>query len=134
MSKKPYDPPSQSIAGQTIDSLFLLVLVMAALFTPIYLGLAGGGKTALEFADKSWKGMGQSEAQAAAWEKLGFTAGEKTEENATAAVDILAARFDYSFDPMWLGITALVVFLYFYIVVHFSKQEYRDVISERFDK
>lgn len=134
MAKKSYEPPAQSIAGQTIDSLFLLVLVMAALFTPLYLGLAGGGKTALEFADKSWAGMNQSPAQAAAWEKLGYTAGEKTDENATSAVDIIAARFDYSFDPLWLGITALVVILYFYIVVHFSKQEYRDVISERFDR
>ena len=44
----------------SIDSLFLLVLVVASLFAPVYFGLAGGGKTALEFADKTWAGMGQN--------------------------------------------------------------------------
>ena len=39
MAKKPYQPPVQSKLGQTFDSLFLLALVLAALFIPLYLGL-----------------------------------------------------------------------------------------------
>lgn len=134
MPKPRYEPPKQSMAGQTFDSLFLLALVMGALFVPLYLGLAGGGKTNVKFDDLSWKGMGQNETMVKQWEKLGFTPGEKTEQNATSAAEIISSRFDYTFDPLWLAITALVVIAYFYIVIHFSRAEYRDVISERFDK
>ncbi len=144
MAKKRYEPPQQSIAGQTIDSLFLLALVFATLFAPLYLGLAGGGKTSLEFKDQTWAGWGQNPAMQAQWEKLGYTDGAKvvtkkedgTEEvtgNATSAVDLVSSRFDYSFDPLWLAITALVVILYFYIVFHWSAKEYRDVIDEKFN-
>jgi hypothetical protein len=124
MAKTPYLPPQQSAFGQFFDSLFLLVLVFAALFAPLYLGLAGGGKVTVDFADASWAGMGQNEAMIAAWEKLGYTA--------ESARDIIASRFDYAFDPISAGVTAVVVIAYFYIAVHFSKVEYRDVISERF--
>ena len=126
MAKSSYEPPKQSALGQAIDTLFLLALVFAALFAPLYLGLADGGKIALEFADKTWKGMDQNETMAAAWEKLGFTP-EK-------AVDIAAARFDYVFNPIVLAVTAVVVVAYFFIVIHYSKAEYHDVIAERFGK
>lgn len=146
MAKAPYEPPKQSISGQTIDSLFLLALVFAALFAPLYLGLAGGGKTSVEFKDQTWVGWNQNATMQAQWEKLGYTEGAKiieqkpdgTEEvtgNATSAGDLIAARFDYTFDPMWLAITALVVIAYFYIVIvfHWSAKEYRDVIDEKFN-
>jgi hypothetical protein len=108
-----------------IDSLFLLALVFAALFAPIYLGLAGGGKTELAVADKtSWAGLGQNAVMQAQWEKLGYTP-----ETAAALV---TSRFDYTFDPIALGITALIVIGYFLIVIAFSKSEYREVIAERF--
>ncbi len=122
-----YEPPRQSALGQLFDSLFLLALVFAALFAPIYLQLAGGGKTALEIADKTtWKGLGQNDVMSAAWEKLGF--------KPDTAADMIASRFDYVFDPLALGITAAIVIAYFLIVVAFSKSEYRDVIDERFGK
>lgn len=132
MAKAPYEPPKQSIAGQTIDSLFLLALVFAALFTPLYLGLAGGGHANLEFTDKSWAGMGQNEAMVAQWDKLGM-AKDEAGNIPQATVDLLASRFDYSFDPLWLAITALVVIAYFYIVFHWSAKEYREVIDEKFN-
>jgi len=133
MAKAPYQPPRQSLAGQTFDTLFLLALVLAALFIPLYLGLAGGGKTTLEMKDTTWAGMGQNATMQAQWEKLGFTPGPKTEENATSAAELIASRFDYSFEPVELTVTALVVVLYFFIVFHWSKKEYRDVIEERFN-
>lgn len=119
--------------GQTFDTLFLLALVMAALFVPLYLGLAGGGKTTVELKDTTWAGMGQNATMQAQWEKLGFTPGPKTEENSTSAAELIATRFDYSFEPLELGLTALVVLAYFFIVFHWSKKEYRDVIDERFN-
>lgn len=134
MAKTPYQPPRQSLLGQTFDSLFLLALVLAALFIPLYLGLAGGGKTTIELQDTSWAGMGQNATMQAQWEKLGFTPGAKTEDNAAAAAELISTRFDYAFEPVELGLTALVVIAYFFIVFHWSKKEYRDVIDERFNK
>jgi hypothetical protein len=126
MAKAPYQPPEQSKLGQLIDSLFLLVLVVASLFAPVYFGLAGGGKTAIEFADKTWAGMGQNATMQAQWEKLGYTA--------ETAHDLIASRFDYSFSLPALIITALVVIAYFVFVFRLSAKEYKDVIAERFDR
>ncbi len=125
MSNGHYEPPRQSALGQMIDSLFLLALVFAALFAPVYLGLAGGGKTELAVADKTtWAGLGQNAVMQAQWEKLGYTP--------ETAAGLITSRFDYSFDPIALGVTALIVIAYFLIVVAFSKSEYREVIAERF--
>ena len=125
MAKPRYEPPQQSKLGQVIDSLFLLALVFLALFAPLYLGLAGGGKTAIEFAEKTWAGLGQNETMAAQWEKLGYTP--------ESAAELIASRFDYSFSPFELLITAIVVIAYFYILFHWSKKEYKDVIDEKFN-
>jgi hypothetical protein len=127
MANSHYEPPKQSVLGQLFDSLFLLVLVFGALFAPLYLGLAGGGKTELEVADKTtWAGLGQNAVQQAQWEKLGMTP--------ESAADIITSRFDYSFDVTALAITAIVVIGYFLLLFRFSKIEYRDVIEERFGK
>jgi di/tricarboxylate transporter len=133
MARTPYQPPKQSVAGQTFDTLFLLALVMAALFVPIYLGLAGGGKTTIELKDTTWQGMGQNATMQAQWEKLGFTPGAKTEENPTSAAELIATRFDYTIEPLELAVTALIVIAYFFIVFHWSRKEYRDVIDEKFN-
>ena len=126
MAKTPYQPPEQSKLGQLIDTLFLLVLVIAALFAPVYFGLAGGGKTTLDMPDKSWGGLGQNATMQAQWEKLGYTP--------DTAHDLIATRFDYSFSLPALIITALVVIAYFFFVFRWSKKEYKDVISERLDR
>lgn len=124
MAKAPYEPPTQSAFGQFFDSLFLLALVFTALFAPLYLKLAGGGTTTISFEDTTWAGLGQNETMVAAWEKLGYTA--------ETAKDLISTRYDYTFDPISAGITAIVVIGYFLIAVHFSRVEYRDVIAERF--
>ena len=127
MNHGDYVPPRQSALGQFFDSMFLLALVFAALFAPIYLGLAGGGKTELEIADKTtWSGLGQNAVMQVGWEKLGYTP--------ETAAPLIISRFDYSFDLLALGFTALVVIGYFVLVVAFSKSEYRDVIAERFGR
>jgi hypothetical protein len=126
MAKKIYQPPVQSKVGQFFDSLFLLVLVIATLFVPVYLGLAGGGKTTVEFADKTWSGMGQNATMQAQWEKLGYTP--------ETAHELIATRFDYTFSLPALLITAFVVIAYFFFVFRWSAKEYKDVIAERFDR
>ncbi|GLS23239.1 hypothetical protein GCM10007874_62590 [Labrys miyagiensis] len=125
MAKTPYKPPEQSMLGQVIDSIVLLVLVVASLFLPVAMGLAGGGKIDLTFAEKSWAGMQQTPLMQSVWEKLGYT----TE----TAAPIISSRFDYSFSlPIFL-LTALVILIYFGFLIYFSDKEYREVIAERFD-
>jgi hypothetical protein len=126
MAKTPYQPPIQSKFGQLIDSLFLLILVIAALFAPVYFGLAGGGKTTLDIPEKTWAGLGQNATMQAQWEKLGYTP--------EAAHELIATRFDYSFSVPALAVTAFVVIAYFLFVFRWSKKEFKDVISERFDR
>lgn len=127
MANSHYEPPKQSAFGQFFDSLFLLVLVVAALFAPLYLKLAGGGKVDLPVADKTtWAGLGQSAVQQAQWEKLGLTP-----DTASA---MITSRFDYSFSVWELAITAIVVIGYFALLFAFSRTEYREVIEERFGK
>jgi hypothetical protein len=122
-----YEPPKQSIFGQLIDSLFLLVLVLGALFTPLYLKLAGGGKVDLPVADKTtWAGLGQSAAQQAQWVKLGLTP--------DTAAPMITSRFDYSFNVAELAVTAVVIVGYFALLFVFSRSEYREVIEERFGR
>lgn len=127
MEKPHYEPPKQSAVGQLFDSLFLLILVLAALFTPLYLKLAGGGKIELPIADKStWAGLGQNAIEATQWEKLGF--------HPDTAAPLITSRFDYSFSWIELGITAAVVLGYFILLFAFSKREYIEVIEERFGR
>jgi hypothetical protein len=127
VEKPHYEPPKQSALGQLFDSLFLLVLVLAALFTPLYLKLAGGGKIDIPVADKStWVGLGQNAVQAAQWEKLGF--------HPDTAAPLITSRFDYSFSPVELAITAVVVIGYFVLLFVFSKREYIEVLEERFGR
>ncbi len=127
MANSHYEPPKQSAFGQLVDSIFLLVLVLAALFAPLYLKLAGGGKVDLAVADKTtWAGLGQSAVQQAQWEKLGFTP--------ETAASIITSRFDYTFNLAELVITAIVIVGYFVLLFIFSRTEYRDVIAERFGR
>jgi len=132
MAKIPYRPPVQSHIGQIFDTLFLLALVLASLFAPLYLGLAGSGKKTVELADTSWAGMHQNATMQAQWEKLGYTDGSEVKDGRPPASKLIAARFDYNFSWIELGVSALVVVAYFSIVFHWSRKEYREVIEERF--
>jgi len=123
--RKPYLPPEQSRFGQIIDVLVIVALVFGALWLPAFLGLTGAGTVKTEMASPTWEKLGQNAAMAAQWEKLGFTP-------ETAAPKILT-RFDYSIDPLAIGITILLIIFYFFFVLRHSEKEYREVISERFD-
>lgn len=132
MKKAPYRPPVQSQIGQIFDTLFLLALVLASLFAPLYLGLAGSGRTTVELHDTSWAGMKQNATMQAQWEKLGFTDGDQVKDGRPPASKLIATRFDYNFSFIDLAASALVVIAYFFIVFYWSKKEYREVIDERF--
>ena len=137
----PYIPPKQSIAGQLFDLVFLLGLVLATLFLPIWLGIAVPSRVeklppgvsytlAKDGTTKNWQGLtweklGQNPTMVQQWTKLGYT-----KESAAA---IITQPFDYDIDFAGVGITALVIVGYFLFLLTMSKKEYKQVIAEKFD-
>jgi predicted PurR-regulated permease PerM len=137
---KIYVPPKQSVAGQLFDVVFLLALVFAALFIPLWLKIAvpsrveklpeGVSYTTAADGTKQWTGLtweklGQNPTMQAQWKKLGYTV--------ETAADIITQPFDYTIDTAGLVITAIVVIGFFVFLVVMSDREYRQVIAEKFD-
>ena len=135
-----YIPPKQGIAGQLFDVAFLLALVFAALFLPIWLGIAvpsrveklpaGVSYTLKADKTKDWKGLsweklGQNPTMQAQWVKLGYTK--------ESAADIITQPFNYAIDMSGLVLTIIVIASYYGFVLWASKKEYREVIREKFD-
>ena len=120
-----YQPPKQGKASQLIDVIVLVVLTVGALFIPLWLNMAGAAKTVAEpVADATWEALGQTAAQAAKYEALGYTP--------ESAHDLILARFDYSFSVGALLTMVAVILLYYFLILRFSEVEYREVISEKF--
>ncbi|MEA1833868.1 hypothetical protein U8607_17415 [Methylobacterium durans] len=124
MSREPYEPPTQPVAGQIFDALLMLVLVFITLYLPLLFKLAGAGTTTTEFPNPTWESLGQNATMAAQWEKLGY-APEK-------AAAIIGTRFDYAFNWTAVAITGLIIVGYFVFMFRYSDRQYRDVIAERF--
>jgi hypothetical protein len=122
-----YKPPKQSLAGQIVDVVVLLVLTVGALYLPLYMGLAGAAKTPAPIENPTWEALGQNEVEQAQWAVLGFP-------DAASANEIITARFDYTFSWTALIVMVVVVVGYFVLVVKLSDKEYREVIDERFGK
>ena len=122
-----YKPPKQSLAGQIVDVVVLLVLTVGALYLPLYMGLAGAAKTPAPIENPTWEALGQNEVEQAQWAVLGFP-------DAASANEIITARFDYTFSWTALIVMVVAVVGYFILVVRLSDKEYREVIDERFGK
>ena len=122
-----YKPPKQSLAGQIVDVIVLLVLTIGALYLPLYMGLAGAAKTPAPIENPTWEALGQNEVEQAQWAVLGFP-------DAASANEIITARFDYTFSWTALIVMVVAVVGYFILVVRLSEKEYRQVIDERFGK
>jgi hypothetical protein len=120
-----YQPPQQGKASQLIDVIVLVVLTVGALFVPLWLGMAGAAKSvATPVENPTWETLGQTEAQSAKYEALGYTP--------ESAHDLILARFDYSFSITALLTMIAVIVLYYVLILRFSEVEYREVISEKF--
>jgi hypothetical protein len=122
-----YQPPKQSLAGQIVDVVVLLVLTVGALYLPLYMGLAGAAKTPAPIENPTWEALGQNEVEQAQWAVLGYP-------DAASANEIITARFDYTFSWTALIVMVVAVVGYFILVVRLSDKEYREVIDERFGK
>lgn len=120
-----YKPPKQSLAGQIVDVVVLLILTVGALYLPLYIGLAGAAKVPNPIENPTWEALGQNATEQAQWAALGFT-------DAASANEIITARFDYTFSWTALIVMVVAVVGYFILVVRLSDKEYREVIEERF--
>jgi hypothetical protein len=120
-----YQPPKQSLAGQVVDVVVLLILTVGALYLPLYMGLAGAAKTPNPIENPTWEALGQNAVEQAQWAVLGFP-------DAASANEIITARFDYTFSWTALIVMVVAVVGYFILVVRLSDKEYREVIDERF--
>jgi hypothetical protein len=122
-----YQPPKQSKFSQLLDVIVLLILTFGALYVPLYMGLAGGAKSVPEGAQTTWEGMGQNATEIAQYNALGFT-------DPAAIADVINARYDYSFSWGALILMVVVIVGYYVMMLRLSDREYRDVISEKFDR
>jgi hypothetical protein len=120
-----YIPPKQGKASQLFDVVVLLAMTFGALYTPLYLGLAGGTKTVPEIVDPTWESLGQNATEIAQYQALGL--------DPVTAAPIILARYDYSFSWIALVIMFVVVIGYYVMMLRFSDREYREVIAEKFD-
>jgi hypothetical protein len=120
-----YQAPKQGKASQLVDVVVLVVLTVGALFVPLWLGMAGAAKSvATPVENPTWETLGQTEAQSAKYEALGYTP--------ETAHDLILARFDYSFSVGALLMMIGVILLYYFLILRFSEVEYREVIAEKF--
>lgn len=122
-----YEPPKQTLVGQVVDVIILLVMTIGALYIPLYLGLAGAAKVPKPIENPTWEALGQNAVEQQQWVALGIS-------DPAAANDIVTARFDYTFSWTALIVMAVLVVGYFVLVVRLSDKEYREVIRERFGK
>jgi hypothetical protein len=122
-----YVPPVQSKAGQIIDVVVLLVMTIGALYLSLWLRLAGSDHSGAVPENPTWESLGQNEVMVERWIELGYA------EPADAA-EMITARFDYSFTLGSLLAMIVVVIGYYAIVLRLSEKEYRDVVSEKFDR
>lgn len=119
-----YVPPKQGKLSQLFDVVVLLAMTFGALYAPLYLGLAGGTKTAPEIVDPTWESLQQNATQVAQYQALGL--------DPASAAPIVLARYDYSFSWAALAVMFVVVIGYYVMMLRFSDKEYREVIAEKF--
>lgn len=139
-----YNPPKQSVAGQFVDVILLLLFVFGALYLPISMHAAAvsrveklpegvtyttatdaDGNTTKTWSGLTWESLGQNATMQGQWEKLGYTA--------ESAADIITQPFDYTIDYLGVGLTIVVILGYFIFMLVMSEKEYRQVIAEKFD-
>lgn len=129
MAKTAYTPPEQGTLGMIIDSLLVLALVFVSLSAPLWITQLGTPEAPAAATEATppptWESLGQNPTMVAQWEKLG--------KDPAAAAAIINARFDYTVDPLKLGLTAGLLVLYYFFMLRLSEREYREVIAEKFD-
>lgn len=128
--KRHYVPPKQGMLGQIVDTATVLVLVYVSLMLPLLFKAAAKAENAVVQAavavHATWESLGQNAIQQEQWIRLGYSP-EK-------AAILINNRFDYTIDPVMLGLTSAVIIGYFIFLLKVSAKQYREVIAEKFDQ
>ena len=130
----PYEPPRQSLRGQLVDAVFILVLLFATLFVSTYvLSLQAGGPAGGEAArPRPVSELPISSAEKQQFQKM-IDAGMVDRQAVNDSVAANRASTDkYTFSVLSLIVTAAVIIAYMAFVYQLSFKEYREVIEEKF--
>lgn len=128
-----YQPPEQSMRGQLLDALFILVLLFATLFVTTYIAQGGGDSTGSESSEVK----PISELPISSAEKQQF---QKMVNNDMVSLEVINTSIDanqpdpdkYNFSTLALIITAGLLAAYLVFVYWSSFKEYKEVIEEKF--
>lgn len=130
----PYEPPRQSLRGQLVDAVFILVLLFATLFVSTYVlslqagGAAGGGGG----QPRPVSELPISSAEKQQFQKM-IDAGMVDLQAVNDSVAANRASTDkYAFSVLSLVVTAAIIVAYMAFVYRLSFKEYREVIEEKF--
>ncbi len=121
-----YTPPQQDKTLQWVDIIVVVLAIFAALWLPLKMGWAGNSKVLEKIDNPTWETLGQTAAQVAQWNKLGYA-------DAAAAHDIIQNKWDYTINWTQLIILAVALIGYFVFLFRASDKEYREVIDEKFN-
>ncbi|MDQ4127890.1 MAG: hypothetical protein M3151_08110 [Actinomycetota bacterium] len=130
----PYEPPRQSLRGQLVDAVFILVLLFATLFVSTYvLSLQAGGAAGGEAAQpRPISELPISSAEKQQFQKM-IDAGMVDLQAVNDSVAANRASADkYAFSVLSLFVTAAIIIAYMAFVYQLSFKEYREVIEEKF--
>jgi hypothetical protein len=128
----PYEPPKQSSAGQLVDSVFILVLLMAVLFGVTYWVQSAASTESVK--PKPIAELPITAAEKAQYQKL-IDEGLVDLQVANDQVAASTAKPGSEQYPIKIGTLLLtfgVIGVYLFFVYSVSFKEYREVIRERF--
>ena len=130
----PYEPPRQSLRGQLVDAVFILVLLFATLFVSTYvLSLQADGTVGGDGAQpRPVSELPISSAEKQQFQKM-IDAGMVDLQAVNDSVAANKASTDkYAFSVLSLVVTAAIIIAYMAFVYRLSFKEYREVIEEKF--
>lgn len=133
-SVAPYEPPRQSMRGQLIDAVFILVLLFVTLFASTYvLSLQGGG--AAGGAPPEPRPVSELPISSAEKQQFQKMVDAGMVDVATVNDSVQANRPNptkYAFSVISLVVTAAIIVAYMAFVYRTSFKEYKEVIEEKF--
>lgn len=124
-----YEPPQQSVGGQLLDAVVVLVLIFVTLFATTYITSAEDEATT---DTRPLAELPLTPGERTQYQKM-IDAGVADEETIAAGVEANQPADDkYEIDVLALLGTVVLLALYLGFVYRVSFREYREVVEERF--
>ena len=125
----PYEPPKQSVRGQLLDAVVVLVLIFVTLFATTYIS---GSEDETETVTRPLAELPLTPGERTQYQKM-IDAGVADLPTISAGVEANQPSADkYDIDVMALLGTVVLLALYLGFVYRVSFREYREVVEEKF--